>query len=282
MKKNLLIAFVVTLSLPFVSYSQKSKKQAPKKQEVKKEITELNKEYTSPSGLKCKLIKKGRGIQPVNGDMVSVHYVGTLTDSAKTKFDSSRDRGKPYSFPLGGGRVIKGWDEGIALLHAGDIAILTIPPQLGYGDRAMGVIPANATLIFEVELMDVKSAPKPWDVNGLKVDSTASGLKYIVVCKGDPNAVKAENGKTVKVHYSGFLTNWKLFDSSVQRDQPYEFPLGMGQVIQGWDEGIALMHVGEKMRLIIPYQLAYGEGGRPPVIPAKATLIFDVELLEVK
>jgi FKBP-type peptidyl-prolyl cis-trans isomerase len=242
----------------------------------------LNQEITTASGLKCKLLQKGRGVKARSGDVVSVHYVGTLTDSAKTKFDSSRDRGQPISFKLGVGQVIKGWDEGVALLHSGDKALLTIPSNLGYGERAMGAIPANATLVFEVELMEVQPEPKPWDVKGLKVDSTASGLKYIVLQKN--NGVKAEKGKIVSVHYSGFLGDgsWKLFDSSVQRKQPFDFTLGQGQVIQGWDEGIALMNTGDRIRLIIPYPLAYGESGRPPQIPAKATLIFDVELMEVR
>jgi|ERR1051326_7322915 peptidylprolyl isomerase len=276
---KIILACVVTLS-GVEGFAQKKKSEG--KTEAKEQNIELNKEYTTPSGLKYKITKKGTGVKANAGDMVSVHYVGTLTDSAKTKFDSSRDRGQPFQFSLGAGQVIKGWDEGIALLHVGDVAVLTIPPQLGYGERAMGKIPANSTLIFEVELMDVKSAPKPWDVKGLKVDSTADGLKYIVVKKGD--GAKAENGKKVSVHYSGFLGDgtWKLFDSSVQRGQPIEFTLGSGQVIKGWDEGIALMHVGDKMRLIIPYQLAYGEMGRPPIIPAKATLIFDVELMKVE
>lgn len=279
MMKSIVIALAASVSMPLVSFSQKNKSQ-----DVKKDAVELNKEYTTASGLKYKITKKGTGVQPVNGDQVSVHYVGTLPDSAKTKFDSSRDRGQPFSFKLGAGQVIKGWDEGIALLHVGDMAILTIPSTLGYGERAQGKIPANATLIFEVELMDVKPAPKPWDVKKLKVDSTASGLKYVVVKKNEAKSLKAENGKTVSVHYSGFLGDgtWKLFDSSVQRGQPIDFLLGQGQVIKGWDEGIGLMNVGDKMRLIIPYQLAYGEGGRPPIIPAKATLIFDVELMDVK
>ncbi|HNO71720.1 MAG TPA: FKBP-type peptidyl-prolyl cis-trans isomerase [Bacteroidia bacterium] len=283
--RNFNLLILAALALPLSMCAQKKKASEAKMTEPvtsqPKELI-LNQEYTSASGLKYKLIQKGRGLKANNGDMVSVHYIGTLNDSAKTKFDSSRDRGKPFSFALGSGQVIKGWDEGIALLHAGDKALLTIPSNLGYGERAMGVIPANATLVFEVELMDVQPAPKPWDVKGMKVDSTASGLKYIVLNKAD--GVKAQSGKTVSVHYSGFLGDgsWKLFDSSVQRKQPIDFMLGQGQVIAGWDEGIALMNVGDRMRLIIPYQLAYGESGRPPIIPAKATLIFDVELMDVK
>ena len=277
MKKTILVIIAAAMMLPMAASAQKMKKVDEKKGSM-----ELNKEYTTPSGLKYTIKKQGTGIQPVNGDMVSVHYVGTLTDSAKTKFDSSRDRGQPFTFALGAGQVIKGWDEGIALLHVGDVAVLTIPSTLGYGERAVGTIPANATLVFEVELMDVRPAPKPWDVKGLKVDSTADGLKYIILKKG--NGTKAENGKKVGVHYSGYLGDgtWKLFDSSVQRGQPIEFTLGIGQVIKGWDEGIGLMNVGDKMRLIIPYSLAYGEGGRPPIIPPKSTLIFDVELMEVE
>ncbi|MBI3502787.1 MAG: FKBP-type peptidyl-prolyl cis-trans isomerase [Bacteroidetes bacterium] len=280
MKTIISFFIAATFLFPLSSFAQKKKSQA--KTETKKETIELNKEYTTASGLKYKITKKGTGVKAEAGDMVSVHYVGTLPDSAKTKFDSSRDRGQPFSFTLGAGQVIKGWDEGIALLHVGDQAMLTIPPDLGYGARAMGKIPANATLLFEVELMDVKAPPKPWDVKGLKVDSTGDGLKYIVLKKG--TGAKAVNGKKVSVHYSGFLGDgsWKLFDSSVQRGQPIEFNLGVGQVIKGWDEGIALMSVGDKMRLLIPYQLAYGEQGRPPIIPPKATLIFDVELMNVE
>ena len=86
---------------------------------------------------------------------MSVHYTGWLTDG--TKFDSSKDRGQPFSFPLGGGRVIKGWDEGVAGMKVGGKRTLIIPPELGYGARgAGGVIPPNATLKFEVELIDVR------------------------------------------------------------------------------------------------------------------------------
>lgn len=109
------------------------------------------------SGLIYLNTRKGTGAQAKAGDTVSVHYTGTLTDG--TKFDSSRDRGQPIEFPLGQGRVIKGWDEGIARMRVGDQAILVIPPSIGYGARGAGggQIPPGATLIFIVELVDVKT-----------------------------------------------------------------------------------------------------------------------------
>jgi peptidylprolyl isomerase len=99
------------------------------------------------------MLKEGSGNTPQIGDNVSVHYAGFLLDG--TKFDASYDRGEPITFPLGQGRVIKGWDEGIALLKIGSKAKFIIPPHLGYGERAMGPIPANSSLIFEVELVDI-------------------------------------------------------------------------------------------------------------------------------
>ncbi|HEX8492970.1 MAG TPA: FKBP-type peptidyl-prolyl cis-trans isomerase [Pyrinomonadaceae bacterium] len=112
---------------------------------------------TTSSGLTYLITKRGTGRQPKTGEIVVVHYTGTLTNGVK--FDSSRDRGEPFAFKLGAGQVIKGWDEGIAALHIGDQAILVIPSQLGYGERGAGggAIPPDAMLIFIVELVDIKA-----------------------------------------------------------------------------------------------------------------------------
>ena len=111
-------------------------------------------------------------------------------------------------------------------------------------------------------------------------DRTESGLRYKMIQKGEGK--KAEAGKTVSVHYEGSLENGKVFDSSYPRKKPIEFKLGIGQVIEGWDEGIALLQVGDKARFVIPSDLAYGPSGAGGVIPPNATLIFDVELMDVK
>lgn len=108
----------------------------------------------SAQELKIEDLQVGTGAEAKPGQVVSVHYTGTLTDGKK--FDSSKDRKKPFQFPLGAGKVIQGWDQGVAGMKVGGIRRLTIPPHLGYGDRgAAGVIPGGATLIFEVELLGV-------------------------------------------------------------------------------------------------------------------------------
>ena len=232
------------------------------------------------SGLEYQILMPGFGKQAKAGDLVTVHFVGTLEDGKI--FDSSRERGEPITFTLGKGQVIKGWDEGIAMLKEGTQARFIIPPHLGYGEREVGNIPANSYLVFDVELISVKEkvTPKPFDITGVEKQTTPTGLNYYLIKKG--TGTKAEAGKTVSVHYSGYLEDGEMFDSSVERGQPFAFELGKGKVIKGWDEGIALLNVGSKARFIIPPDMAYGVQGFPPIIPANATLIFDVEVLEVK
>lgn len=111
-------------------------------------------------------------------------------------------------------------------------------------------------------------------------DETQSGLRYQIIQKGD--GAKAEHGKTVAVHYKGMFADGGEFDNSYKRGNPIEFPVGMGNVIPGWDEGIQLLQVGDKARFVIPSHLAYGSRGAGGVIPPNATLVFDVELMNVK
>lgn len=233
------------------------------------------------SGLEFISIEEGSGDNPGNGDIVQVHYTGTLKNGVK--FDSSHDRNEPIAFPLGRGAVIPGWDEGIALLKKGGKAKLIIPPELGYGKAgAGGVIPPNAILHFEVELVDFQPGPPgspdaPQAVAVADYTDAANGLKYFDFEEGTGGAPK--NGQTVIVHYTGWLTDGTKFDSSLDRGQPFSFPLGQGRVIKGWDEGVASMKVGSKRQLVIPPELGYGAQGAGGVIPGNATLIFEVELL---
>jgi peptidylprolyl isomerase len=239
------------------------------------------KAMTTASGLQYTEIEAGQGPAPQAGDIVAVHYRGTLEDG--TVFDSSYDRGEPIRFALGRGMVIPGWDEGIALMNVGGKAQLVIPPDLGYGEQgAGGVIPPNATLNFEVELLAIEpgSPEAPTEVDEADYVVTDSGLKYYDLKVGD--GASPQNGQMVAVHYTGWLTDGTKFDSSLDRGQPFTFALGMRRVIPGWDEGVATMKIGGKRQLIIPPELAYGERGAGNLIPPGATLIFEVELLDVQ
>jgi len=217
---------------------------------------------TTNSGLQYIDLIVGPGNVAKSGMLVKVHYTGWLTNGKK--FDSSVDRGQPFQFSLGGGQVIKGWDEGVAGMKIGGKRKLIIPSDLGYGPQGAGAdIPPNSTLVFEVELLGIEP-----------------GLEYVDIVVG--TGAEAMPGKLVSVHYTGWLTDGKKFDSSLDRGDVFQFQLGVGQVIKGWDQGVAGMKVGGKRKLAIPPSLAYGARGAGNVIPPNATLIFEVELVDVK
>ena len=227
------------------------------------------------SGLASKVLTPGKGgDKPAAEDTVTVHYSGWTTDGKL--FDSSVKRGSPASFPLNG--VIKGWTEGLQLMEVGEKRRFWIPADLAYGEDPGGGRPGG-TLVFDVELLSIKAVPKaPEDVAAPpeSAEKTESGISSRVLAKGTGETHPKATDQ-VKVHYSGWTTDGKLFDSSVARDEAIVFPLN--QVIPGWTEGVQLMVEGEKRRFWIPAKLAYGENP-PPGAPA-GTLVFDVELLEI-
>jgi peptidylprolyl isomerase len=236
---------------------------------------------TTASGLQYIELRAGSGAKPQPGEIVAVHYTGKLEDG--TKFDSSYDRGEPIRFPLGSGMVIPGWEEGISLMNEGGAATLIIPPDLAYGEAGFGnVIPADATLTFDVELVGISagSPAAPTAVEEARYTTTEQGLKYVDLVAGEGPEVM--NGQLVVAHYTGWLEDGTKFDSSIDRGEPFTFNLGMGQVIPGWDVGMRGMRVGGTRQLVIPASLAYGEEGAGGVIPPNATLIFEIELLEVQ
>jgi FKBP-type peptidyl-prolyl cis-trans isomerase len=233
------------------------------------------------SGLASKVLAKGTGTEhPAAHDMVKVHYTGWTTDGKM--FDSSVVRGEPTEFPLN--RVIPGWTEGVQLMVQGEKRRFWIPVNLAYGGRPGA--PAGM-LVFDVELLGITKTPPPPPPPETPADvkappkgakKTKSGISYKVLKKGTgKDHPKAES--QVEVHYSGWTTDGKLFDSSVMRGQPTTF--GLNQVIPGWTEGVQLMVPGEKTRFWIPGNLAYGEtdngSGRP-----FGMLVFDIELLSIK
>ncbi|MCB9678719.1 MAG: FKBP-type peptidyl-prolyl cis-trans isomerase [Alphaproteobacteria bacterium] len=225
------------------------------------------------SGLAYKVLVKGDGTEvPEDASTVEVHYTGWHTTGEK--FDSSRDRGQPARFGVRG--VIAGWTEGLKLMHTGDHYRFWIPEELAYQGRPGK--PAGM-LVFDVELIDIKTPPKPPeappDVAAAPADATttASGLQYKIVNKGS-GGKKPTAESMVAVHYAGWQTTGENFDFSRKRGKPAAF--GVTGVIPGWTEGLQLMETGDTFRFWIPPALAY-EGKRGP----QGTLVFDVELLDV-
>ncbi len=244
---------------------------------------------------------------------ILVHYTGWLYDPAKPegkgeKFDTSRERYTPFGFFIGAGKVIKGWDQGIVGMKIKGKRTLIIPPALAYGDKERPKIPANSTLIFDVELVDIlgtrgqqagtdtTAAPAtpvaavPTAVTRLTpqdpLPAAPTAITVIEQATGEGRA--AETGNDVLVHYTGWLYDASLpggkgkqFDSSRDRNQLFRFKLGAGRVIRGWDVGVTGMQVKGKRTLVIPADYAYGVRGAGGVIPPNATLIFDVELVEL-
>nr|NQU93421.1 FKBP-type peptidyl-prolyl cis-trans isomerase [Bacteroidota bacterium] len=245
------------------------------------------------SGLIFDEIRKGYGKKPVKGDVLTVHFGIQLLDG--TKIFSTKDQDEPVQFEMGAPFDTKGMDEGVSMMTEGGEARLIMPSNLAFGERGRGnIIPPYTSLVCNVELLKIENqgqflnAQKDKEQklidqyvseNSITAQPTQTGLYYIENEKGA--GPKAEAGDKVKVWYTGKLLDGTVFDASSNRNQAFEFTLGQHQVINGWDEGIAMMNQGGKATLLIPSILGYGERGSGKIIPPFSPLIFEVELQEV-
>jgi len=252
---------------------------------------------TLESGLQYMDDSLGTGREAKADELVSIHFKGWMVpkDTASELFSDwsadqskstlslgdSKMRNQPIKFILNSGSFIKGTDEGIVGMKVGGVRTMIIPSKLAYGDAGVGFIPPNTDLKVIIELLEVKDrvVAEMWKVDSTSFKTTASGLKYAIISQGEGPAVEA--GKVVTVHYSGYLQDGTMFDSSVERDEPIQFVVGQGQVIPGWDEGMQLLKKGDKARFIVPPQLGYGEMVLEK-IPVNSTLIFDTEVIDIK
>jgi len=254
----------------------------------------------------------GRGI--VKGDFVKINL--TVTTIEGKKLFSTLDQNNPITFEFGKPFDTKGFDEAVATMKKGSKANVLVPSVMGFGEQGrkdmsgQDIITPYSPVIYDIEVLDIKTkaendkavkdeeaakkkaateaeAKEPSLIqqymkdNKITAKPTASGLYYIEKVAG--KGAKAKAGNKVKVHYTGKLFNGKVFDSSLTKKPatPYEFTLGQGQVIPGWDEGISMMSAGGKAILLIPSKLAYGAQGAGNDIPAYSPLVFDVELVSI-
>jgi FKBP-type peptidyl-prolyl cis-trans isomerase len=223
------------------------------------------------SGLASKVLSPGTGTEhPSASDLVKVHYTGWSTDGKM--FDSSVARGRPTVLPLN--KVIAGWTEGLQLMVVGEKRRFWIPAKLAYEGKPGK---PQGMLVFDVELLELPRVPPvPADVAAPPADAqhSASGLAWKVLKPGTGSRLP-KAGSTVRVHYTGWTTDGKMFDSSYSRGTPATFELT--KVIPGWTEGLQLMTEGESRRFWIPKKLAYRGAPNKP----EGMLVFDVDLMEI-
>ena len=236
----------------------------------------------SDSGLMYYDIVDGDGDTPEIGGQVLTDYTLWVREADGDRYVGSSAGGEPIPFTIGVVDVVfPGWDEGASSMNVGGKRLLVIPSDLALGPQGGGDIPPDSTLVMEIELLEAIEPPEPIEMEEVDPDDyteTESGLMFYDIVEGD--GASPEDGQAVTVHYTGWLEDGTQFDSSVERGEPFTFPIGMGSVISGWDEGVATMKIGGKRQLLIPSDLAYGDGGSGP-IPPGSTLIFDVELLDI-
>jgi FKBP-type peptidyl-prolyl cis-trans isomerase FkpA len=261
---------------------------------------------TTASGLKYKFYKDVPGPNAKLDDVIIMHMI--LKTSKDSVLRSTFQEGKPIQAIVSKPTFKGSLEEAFVMVSPGDSVLFFISADSLFEKTIRAPLPpiiekgSFLKFVLKVEKVydqeQLKREQKEMEAKQIKTDSvlitdyikanglaakrTSSGLYYVQTEKGKAGGISPNAGQTVQVHYTGKLLNGTVFDSSVQRGTPFEFALGMGQVIKGWDEGIALMKTGEKGRLLIPSALGYGANGAGASIPPNSVLIFDVELIGVK
>jgi peptidylprolyl isomerase len=286
---------------------RRAKFQEAEPKKINTYLAENNMDETpNKDGIYIKHIKKGKGAKIENGKHAKVHFkVKVVGDEW---FEDTKMRNEPYTHLVGTGRFSEGFDKALLNMRVGGEALVLIPSNLAFGPEGVDqVIPPYSPIAFEIEVLKVLSEEEYQQmiqeqeaeqmkmreeaaqkevaeienycrINEISIQPRESGLYFIPVVEGSGKTAKS--GDKVKVHYDGYLLDGTKFDSSRERGETFEFTLGQGEVIQGWDLGINGMKEGGKAKLIIPSYLGYGPNGSGP-IPPNSPLIFDVELIEV-
>ena len=250
-----------------------------------------------PSGVYIIPMEKGKGRYPVKGEKVELDFSATLLDGQSV--GSTFDNPEKFSFVLGEGNTIKGWEEIVPKMHLGERVKAIIPFDLAYGEHAVGSIPAYANLVYDIKLLKITTAAelkaeKEKAMQALRADSekaffdylkannitdyTASGLFFnkSVTTEG----VQPQKGQIARIKFTASYLDGTSLGDSEQLGDHYDIVIGEGKVLKGLEEGVAMMRVGEKARFVLPYTLAYGANVFGS-IPAYSNLVFDVELLDV-
>jgi FKBP-type peptidyl-prolyl cis-trans isomerase FkpA len=258
----------------------------------------------APNGLLYNFHMDKEGAKAKEGDIVKLHFVFKTDKDSVLR--STFAENTPIEMPLQKGTFKGSLEDGLMMMSIGDSASFLINADSLFAKMFNSPLPpfikSGSNVCFLIKIINIMSEAQYQEEqrkiagemiakedktiqefmtqNKMVGVKTASGLYYVQTKAG--NGIKPENGKTVSVHYTGKLLNGTKFDSSVDRGQPFEFSLGVGQVIKGWDEGVALMSIGEKGFLLIPSGLGYGPRGAGGSIPPNSVLVFEVELLGIK
>jgi len=255
---------------------------------------------TTESGFEYSFIKDEEGKTAKINDFLTMNMMyTTMNDSTLfTTFSNT----KPLNFKFSENLFRGALNEGLQMMSAGDSASFLVSADKVYGDRLPPFLNSGDKLKYTVKMMKVQDAAEMQKEknaasagqrakdeglindyitsNNLKAEKTANGLYYVIDKPGSGGSPKA--GQNVKVHYTGTLLDGSKFDSSKDRGKPFEFPIGQGRVIQGWDQGIPLFQKGGSGRLIIPSTLGYGDRGAGAKIPPNSVLVFEIELIDFK